>query len=244
MLTRLSAIAATFLLLFPATLLAGGPPWLCLPLDGVTANSAQACGKQLTAALDNKLWEFDEGDRAVHVRAHDKQWYLTFPMGKDVSLAEVEAALKGSGYTIPRDRLRLFGHVILEIDAGKAPAKELLAGLAALEYVSVERSAATGSRLLVTVDMPYPAGDRAMERGAVGWEKFAWNDFSSDQATRSESPAKAAQLPSCGDFRELIARHGASLKDMRWSPDFACRVLGGVAVGEMRDAATAKGTAR
>jgi hypothetical protein len=235
--------AATVLLLLPATLLAGGPPWLCLPVDGVTADNVQACGEKLTAALDDKIWKFGEGDRRVQILAHGKQWYLAFPMEKDVALSEVAAALKGSRFTIPRDPLRLFGHVILEIDPGQTPAKELLADLKALKYVSVAESKAKGDRLLVTVDMPYPAGN-GPDRGTVGWETFERNDFSSNAATTSEPPAKAAELPSYGAFGELVARHGASLKDIRWSTVYACRVLGGVAVDDSSAATPAKKAAR
>lgn len=226
----------SLLLLLPATLRAGGPPWLCLPIDGVTSENVQACGAKLTTALDDKRWKYGD-DWAVQIRAHEKQWYLTFPMGKDVALSEVEAALKGSRFAIPRDSLRLFGHVILEVDRDKLPAKELLADLEALEYVSVSESHSKGTSLQVTVDMPYPAGERSPDRGAVGWRTFKRNDFASDAATRSESAAKAAELPSFGDFRDVAAKHGANLKDIRWSTDYACRTLGGVAVEDSGAAA-------
>ena len=222
---RYLTLALAVLLLLPATLLAGGPPWLCLPLDGVTADNAQSCGEKLTAALEDKLWK-DGGEQAVQIRAHGDQWYLAFPMGTDVALADVEGALKGSRFTIPRDRLRLFGHVILEIE-GSTGAKDLVAALNELEHVSIAQSAEKEGRLLVTVDMPYPVGNGRPDWGTGDWEKFQRNGLSSAAAASSESPIKAAELPSYKAFRDLVAKHDARLTEIRWSTQFWCRALGG-----------------
>ena len=231
------------LLLLPATLLAGGPPRLYLPIDGVTAKSAQASAEKLTGALADKLWKYDD-EREVKIVTHGDQRYIAFPMAKDVALSDVEAALKGSRLSVPRDRLHLFGHVILEIEIGKASAKELLSSLEDLKFVSVGQSRTKKDRLLVTVDMPYPEYSDGFRRGILEWETFRRNDFSSDQATRSEPPAKAADLPNYGTFRDAVAKQGASLKEVRWSPEFACRELGGVAVEETRPVAAAAAGAR
>jgi hypothetical protein len=236
--SRTLSLATITLLLLPATLQAGGPPWLCLPIDGVTDQSAQAAGEKLTAALDDKVWKFGDEERALNVVSHGKQWYLTFPMGKDVALAEVESALKGSRLAIPRDRLHLFGHVVLEIELGKASLEELLASLKDIKYVSVADSQTKKGRLFVTVDMPYPEYREGHRRGDVGWDTFRRNDFSSDHRTISEPPAKASELPNFGMFRDVATKHGASLKDIRWSPQFACRELGGVAAEETKPVAT------
>ena len=88
----------------------GGPPRLCLPVDGVTSATANQCADRIAQAL---------GERAVGkvvVRENDKQWYVLFHYdAKRVTLAELDQALKGSAFSIPRDKLRLFGHVMLEI---------------------------------------------------------------------------------------------------------------------------------
>jgi hypothetical protein len=236
MLARLLTLA-TFLLL-PATVVAGGPPRLCLPIDGVTAETAQACAGKLTAALDKKLWQHGGADRAVQIREHKNQWYLTFPMGAEVALADVEAALKGSRLSIPRDRLRLFGHVILEIDAGKSPAAKLLADLDAIEQVSIAESQTTADRLVVTLDMPYPVEDDRSDRSSIGWETFARNDLSSDTANRSS--VKAAALPSLAAVGEILAKHGARLQEIRWSQEFACRALGCVVDSDTRALTSAR----
>jgi hypothetical protein len=229
---------AAVLLLFPTRLLAGGPPWLCLPIDGVTAGNAKACADFLTAELKDKSagpgW-----DRGVQIHQHANQWYLTFYMGKDVALSDVEAALKGSSYSIPRDRLRLFGHVILEIDAGKAAPKELLAALDKLDYVSIEKTDDKDNLFLVTLDMPYPVEDGGRDGLNVAFAKFQRNDFASDQSTKTEPATTSRELPSYKAFRDVVAAHKASLKDVRWSAQYACRPLGGVAV-EAEAVASAK----
>ena len=224
----LFAVIAAILL--PAPLFAGGPAWLCLPIDGITADNERSCAALLTTKLDDKLSPYRPKEREVKLKQHKGQWYLMFFMGKDVALSEVEAALKGSGFSVPRDRLHLFGHVILDIDARGTPHKELVADLEKLSYVSVEKSEAKKDRLLVTVDMPYPADERGVTREDVGWDTFKRNDFSSDRATRSESPATVGTLPGLDTLRDAVTKHKASLKDIRWDPNYACRPLGGVAV--------------
>jgi hypothetical protein len=215
----------------PASLLAGGPPWLCLPLEGVTSQNAAACGELLTTRLKDKLWKHgDREARVVKIQQHAGQWYATFFMGEQVALSEVEQSLKGSDYSVPRSRLRLFGHVELEIDAGQARPQELLIQLKGLKHVSVENSTEKGGRLLVTVDMPYPSELNGREDMSMGFDTFKRCDFSSDQSTRSEKPVTAAALPGYDTFRDLVAKQNASLKEVSWDPNYACRPLGAVAV--------------
>jgi hypothetical protein len=229
---------AAVLLLSPARLIAGGPPWLCLPVDGVTPDNVKQCADLLGAKLKDKMSQHPGWDRGVEMRKHDNQYYLAFYMGEDVGLREVEAALAGSRFSVSRDRLRLFGHVILEIDARKATDKELLAALEALNHVSVAKSEHEDDLLVVTVDMPYPVEDNRRERLTAGWEKFHRNDFASDQATKSEPAATSRSLPSYEAMRSIVARHKATLKDVRWSTNYACRPLGGVAVASDTVAST------
>jgi hypothetical protein len=213
--------------LLPTRLIAGGPPWLCLPIDGVTSNNVKACADLLTTKLESKI---SFHDREIQIQQHSNQWYLTFYMGEHVELGDVEAALQGSGFSVPRDRLRLFGHVILKIDARTTSPKELLADLDAMNYVSVAGSDDKEDRLLVTLDMPYPMWNGGPDRRSVRWDTFQRNDFASDPSTRSESPATSRTLPSYAAIRDIVAKHKASLKDIRWSDKYACRPLGCVAV--------------
>jgi len=230
------AIVALFLFA-PARLMAGGPPWLCLPIAGVTPDNAKQCSDLLTEKLKSKFSPHLARDKGVELREHAGQWYLTFYMGEDVALRDVDAALKGSRFSVPRDRLRLFGHVILEIDTGKSAAKELLSGLEALSHVSVDKSEHKDKALLVTVDMPYPVENNGSDGLSAGWEKFQRNDFASDQSAKSEPAATSRDLPSYSAFRDTVARHQGTLKDIRWSTDYACRPLGGVAVAADKVAA-------
>jgi len=229
------AVAALFLL-FPASLIAGGPPWLCLPIDGVTTANAKASAELLTTKLIDKISPHTRGGHTVEVREHSGQWYLTFHMGDNVGLGDVEAALKGTNLSIPRDRLRLFGHVILEVDAQKSTPEKLLADLDALNYTAIEKSEPKDDRLLVTIDLPYPVEDGNRERGSVAWDSFSRNDLSFDQAARSDPPATPETLPSYKAFRDVVTRHKASLKDIRWSQQYACRPLGGVTLPDTAQA--------
>jgi hypothetical protein len=208
---------------------AGGPPMLCLPIDGVTAENVDECTKLLTAKLESKLFPKAEGFRSIVIRQIGDQWYLTFYFADDVALSEIETALEGGSFTIPRDRLHFFGHVVLEIDAGANPTKDLVDGLDALKYVSVGESEATPNRLLLTVDMPYPEKDFRAAPEAIGDGKFTSNDLSSDPSAKSAQPAMAEQLPDYNAFHEVLATRDAKLSDIRWTTTFACRSVGGVA---------------
>jgi hypothetical protein len=233
MLRKTSVFAvALVLVLVSASLWAGGPPRLCLPIDGVTDANADACAKLLAEALGDKLWSHPGRPGGVQIHRDGRQAYATCYLERHVALGDVEAALKGSEFSVPRDKLRLFGHVTLEIDAGEAAPGELIADLAAIDFLSVEESKSDKGVLRVTVDMPYPAtADRVHEEWtSFRDEVFQWTDFSSDQSRKSEAPAKARDLPSYGALREVVAKHKASLKDLHWNSGWGCRLLGGVAV--------------
>jgi hypothetical protein len=244
MFRTISCLMLAALPLVPGRLMAGGPAWLCLPIDGVTSQNSGSCAALLTARLAGKRPSHAPWNRDVQIREHENQWYLTFYMGKNVALREVEAALAGSEFSVPRDRLRLFGHVVLEIDAGKQVPKQFLADLEALPFASVAESTAEQDRLLVTVDMPYPAAGSSPERDFAGWDKFHRSDLSSDPATKTEPPATADKLPGYDALRRLAARHGVGLKDIHWNPRYACRPLGGVAAASAQSAATPSGGRR
>ncbi len=205
---------------------------LCLPIDGVTAENVDECTKLLAAKLDSKLFPGSDDFRPIEVREFGNQWYVTFFFIEDVALSDMEAALEGSSYSIPRDRLHFFGHLVLEIDAGATPPKEVLASMDALEYISVGESDTEQSRLLLTVDMPYPKQDLRRTPEGVNDDTFQWNDLSSNLSVKSEAPATAEQLPNYSAFNAILAKHDAKLHDIRWTKDNACRAVGGVAVNK------------
>jgi hypothetical protein len=235
---KLSLLAAAALFLaLPSRLHAGGPPWLCLPIDGLTADNSKATNDLLTAKLKDKLYSPDVF-RGVAILQHAKQPYATIFIKEDIGLRDIEAALKGSGVSVPRDRLHLFGHTILEIDSRSDSPKDLLADLAKLDYVTVAESENKDGRLLVSIDMPYPPEERRGD--SVAWEKFVRNDRSSDLSTKNEPPATRETLPGYNAIRDVVARHKATLKDIRWDTDHACRTVGCVAVPESKTVAAAK----
>ena len=111
----------------------------------------------------------------------------------------------------------------------KTSTQELLAKLDRIEHVSIGASKAKDDLLLVTLEMPYPVDYGG--RDSVGWGKYQWTNAGSDGSTKSaESRIAPRALPSHGVFHDLVKKHQAELKDVRWSVDFACRALGGVAV--------------
>jgi hypothetical protein len=211
----------------PGRLIAGGPPWLCLPIDGVTAENAKACTELIEAKLGSKLWQQagPYGGGAT-IRPDGDERYLTFYMQEDITLAQIEAALDGSEFSIPRDRLRLFGHVILEIDAGETSSKDVVSALRAMSNVSIAESQRNKDRVVAIVEMPYPVVKDRPKPESIGWIKFAKNDYSSALPSGSESPISRESLPSYDSFRDVLTKHNASLKDIRWSTAHACRALG------------------
>src|SRR5262245_10044312 len=101
-------IGAVVLCLAAAPLMAGGPPVLFLPVNGVTAENAEACAKVLKAKLGSQF-----GSRSYDVKVLERSgtWQIAFPIEKDVRLSDFTSALKGSPYSISVDELSLFGHV-------------------------------------------------------------------------------------------------------------------------------------
>jgi hypothetical protein len=221
-------VAAAFFLV-PQTILAGGPPWLSVPIEGVTAANANSCGDLLAAKLKDKLYEPAGQARAVYVQQRSKQWYAMFYMRNDIALHEIQTALKGSGFSVPQERLHLFGHIILEIDGQSSSPKKLLADLESLQFVSVDESKTKGDRLLVTLNMPYPTEFGRPDGEAVEWNTFKQTSFGSNEANSIESAATPAKLPSYAAIRDVVAKHQAKLTDIRWSVEHHCRPLGCVA---------------
>jgi len=216
-----SMAVALFVLLFvPVHLLAGGPPRLCLPVDGVTTENADACAKRVAAALGKEVINVD-------MRQNEGQWYLMFHFHRDrVRLADIDVALKGSPFSVARDKLRLFGDVMLEVDLRKAAADKLLADLKALKHVSVSESKREEGVLLVTLAMPQPArhGDQTGEFGQIAFTKEILQSSEGVVVT-----AKLHDMPTYEAMRKVVEKHEASLTGLRWEDSWACRVLGCVA---------------
>ncbi len=233
------AAVAAAIFLVPAAVRAGGPPWLCLPIDGATAEKTAAAQEPLEKKLAGKMWNREDSLRGVKFQQYRDQSYLVFHLADEVSLADVDAALKGSGLSIPRDKLHLFGHVILQIDPRKTPEQELVAALKAIEHVSVEKSESKDGMLRVTVAMPYPKDHEGVDRATVGWDTFVHQDFSAAGVAQTGSQAMAKQLPSYDDLRQVIEKHDAKLKDIVWSQNFACRPLGCVTAPALKTSASA-----
>jgi hypothetical protein len=228
MLRRTSWFAvAAMLLILPTRLLAGGPPWLCLPIDGATDENLKSTNDLLAANLASKVYPADQF-AGVAVMQQGAQSYATVFMKEDVSLSEVESALKGTGISVPHDRMHLFGYATLEIDPRKAVPDEVLAALKGLKHVSVAKSETKDGLLVVTVDMPYP-NEEGSRGKSVGWDSFKRGDMSSDQTTHNEPSIGMKSLPTYNTFRDAIAKHDAVLRDIRWTTQYACRTVGACA---------------
>jgi hypothetical protein len=222
------SLAASAVLMFQSTVLGGGPPRLCLPVDGVTAATASQCAERIAQALGDRL----EGK--VVVRENDKQWYVLFHYdARRVTLAELDQALNGSAFSIPRDKLRLFGHVMLEFKVDEAAEQKLLADLKKVKHLTIEESKRDNGMLLVTAVMPYPAA-RARDTEGFASRPISEERFGAeptDLAPRTTRPATARDLPSYDAIRKIVETHDGSLKGIRWE-GWACRVLGAVAASE------------
>ena len=221
----LSAVAAV-LLLSPVPLLAGGLPRVCLPIDGVTADNAGACAKLIGTALGDKA-------EKIELRENDKRWYALFAVNAaEVDLGKLDAAFKGGPFSIPRDDLRLFGRVVLEVEIGAASEQKLITDLKATKNLTIEESKRDKGVLLVTVVAPsYPrqVGRETEDFGKVSFEKERFGAVKSDFAPQADPPAAPRDLPSYAGLRAVVEKHDGSLKGMRLKL-LGCHVQGGLAV--------------
>jgi hypothetical protein len=221
----LSAATAAALML-PTPLLAGGPPRLCLPIDGVTESTVNECADRIALALGKRA----EGK--VVLRENEKQWYVLFHFNAEqVTLAELDQALKGSRFSIPRDKLRFFGHVMLEFKVDEATQPKLLADLKAVKHLTIEETKRDNGLLFVTAVTPYPAA-RARDPEGFASRPLSEERYSaqhSDIAPRTATPISARELPSYEALRAIAEKHEGKLTGIRWK-SWACRVLGAVAV--------------
>lgn len=220
----LSVVAAA-LWMSPAPLLAGGLPRLCLPVSGVTADNANECAKRIAKVTGIKA-------EKVELRENNQQWYALFSVNcEQVTLSVLDTALKGSPFSIPRDNLRLFGQVVLEVEIGTAAEQKLLTDLKAVKYLSVGESQRDKGVLLLTVVMPFPphVGAETAEFGKVSFKKELFGTVASDFAPKADPPATARDLPAYNGLRAIVEKHNGSLKGIRWKC-LGCHVQGGVAV--------------
>lgn len=218
-----TAAFAMALLLIPARLPAGGPARLCLPIDGVTESNAAACSKLIADGLGNRL--FPRAPlRDVVLEEREHQWYALFYLGgeKDVKLSEIDAVLDGSEFSVPRDKLRFFGPVRFEVDVRTADHKALLKALAALKHVEIESSSHNDGALVVTLILP--------ENGRR--DVFHLLKASARASNGSAPSITALALPSYAALHEVVRKHDAALNDISWSSEWACRMLGSLAVPE------------
>lgn len=219
----LSAVAAALLLSSP--LQAGGLPRVCLPIDGVAADNAAACAKLINTALGGKA-------EKVVLRENDKQWYALFAVNTDeVDLGKLDAALKGGRFSIPRDNLRFFGRVVLEVEIGAASEQKLLTALKAMKNLTIEESKRDKGVLLMTVVTPYPRhfGGETENFGKVSFDKERFGTEKSDFGPQAIPPAGLRDLPSYADVRAAVEKHDGSLKGVRLKL-LGCSVQGGLSV--------------
>jgi hypothetical protein len=227
--SRILAVAAAIgvsLCSLPA--MAGGPPWLCLPVAGVNSDNADQCAQLVVKALGEKIWHDPQRASAVMLQEDQNQHYLVLYLRHNVRLSDIEKIFEGTEFTIPREKLHLFGHVVLEIECDDDAQGELLESLKQLQHVSVAESERDSKLLRVTVDMPYPEIVEQAGGDHVGWDRFVRMDYSSDQKTRNEPPASVDMLPTYGGFESVISDHQGSLRTVCWSVEHACRPLGAV----------------
>jgi hypothetical protein len=196
-----------------------------VPVGGVTAENSGACARRLADALGSRA-------QKVELRENGKQWYAMFQFNcEHVTLGELDAALKESPFTIPRDHLRLFGHVVLEVEIRDASVPKLLDGLKAVKHLTVSESKREAGVQYLTVAMPYPrySGGETADFGKLPFEKELFGAVAFDDAPRADPPVAARDLPTYDGLRTVVEKHGGTLKGVRWKC-WGCRVLGGVAV--------------
>jgi hypothetical protein len=219
--------------LVPIALVAGGPPWLSLPIEGVAASQVDACSSSIAEKLKGKIQQLNGQSQPVHFQQESKQWHVEFYLADDVTLSDVDAAVRSCGLSIARDRMHLFGHAVLEINTRSKSSKELLSELERMKFVSIVKSETNEKdhRLIVTVEMPYPTEFERPGSASAKLSNRARFEFASDQF-KSDGVATANMLPTYKALSEAVAKHNGELKEIRWSTEYACRPVGAVAVAE------------
>jgi hypothetical protein len=224
-------LVAALLVLPTARAWAGGLPMLCLPVTGASSDRADATTQRVAAALG-------KGVDRTSLRQNGGQWYLAFHFNRDhVRLAEIDAALKNGPVSVPRDRLRLFGDVILEIDIAEAATEKLLTDLASLKHASMAESKRERETLLVQLNLPAPVTEF---RAPDEFGKVSFDDQTFQRATGSA--VALGDLPTYEMLRKVVDKYDGKLIGLRWNC-WGCRALGCVAGKDAKDR-TAQAAAR
>lgn len=212
------ATVALLVVFAPVQLFAGGPPRLCLPIDGVTAENAEVCAKRLADAL-REINPRAYAQETVEMRKESEQWYAICRIWNEVQLSDIDAALEGTGFTVPRDKLRLFSMVTLQV-AHALPRDSVIELLAALPGVSVEDSKEEKDLLVLTLETPH----------RLTRDIFKSVDKASTGKHDRRSFASADELPSYRALETALAKRKAELVDIRWDMRYVCRMVGCLAV--------------
>ena len=95
--------------------LAGGPAILHLPLEGVTAENSDQCTKLFEKKFGNILTNWKSGDVKM-IKDGNTNLVQLRPERGEISLSEVEHALKGSPFSIKREQLEFISVMQIRIE--------------------------------------------------------------------------------------------------------------------------------
>ena len=155
--------AALMALALTTAAYAGGPALLQLPVEGVTPKNSAQCEKLLEEKLGPVLanWKNGAGGDDVKMLVKDSLNLIQLRPGRDqLSLGDVEKALKGSPFSIKRDQLQYVGVVQLQIGEMKDH-KKFVSKLAALDgknLVTMTEKSKGGGLLITLRDPKYGIG--------------------------------------------------------------------------------------
>lgn len=215
-LTTVSIVAITLSFL-TAPLMAGGYPRLCLPIDVLRVTSAGDDFEFPVDSLREQLQRWYGHDR-VKLQQDEGQWYAILTLTDDISLRELSVVLKGSPFFVPKERLALFGMVILDLQVDPAATAGLLDDFDELAGVSVEQSERTTGPLHVTLEMPY---------------RITHDVFGEPRAAKTvdgKPNPKGSSLPTYLALEDVATRHNAKIHDVRWTTKYGCRMVGCLSV--------------
>ena len=146
------AILAGLVLVSPQAR-AGGPAWLRLPIDGITEKNHEACAALLFEKLKPHLAVSTPRGLEVSVGGG----FVKMPLDTNpVSLAEIEASLEGSPFSIPTANLVFDGVVRFEIDTAR-DLERLSDALCLAKTTTVSSSKLEDGRISILVASPRKA---------------------------------------------------------------------------------------
>ncbi len=227
----LTPFVAVALCLTTVELMAGGPPRLCLPVDGVTLENAADCAKLLKVKLGDQIVS-SRNFSGVQVMPKSEQSYIVLYLdlrkrGDSLSLADIDAAFSGSKFSVPRDKICLFGQVTVELACDEAPQK-LLDQLASRKNIKVVSSKQVKDRHFVTLSIPF----------ADGFTQQLFRSFGKDPVnhTLTATPTSSADgLLQYDDLKKYCQESDVKLGDVRWSSSWHCRIFGAVTLSGSKE---------